>query len=348
MKIVKYLSFIALSIVTVDFHAYFSLFELFLIGYAFISLDLNKKIERLNIYIILILLLNIIYLIGWCIFSQQIRMDLIRDTYVCISIMLLFFSKLNSRDIVTAIIIASVGEIVSSFLVYHEITKFIIVPLIFLILLIKDSFTFIVSSMIYSLVSLIINAKTGLLLAVNGVINRFREMSINYKALLIAASLVFAVSYSDQIVAVTKKLNVTSGEASTKERYMLLTVGWANFESNPVFGTGPNSYQEYLSKKAKNEDQKQRYHTLEPHNFFLELLSERGIIGLVLWLFPFCVFWVHRKKMDRRFIYLLISFFIVLFLGLLDQYLRFVLVLVISYGMQVLNQKEDHLRRLTE
>ncbi len=105
-------------------------------------------------------------------------------------------------------------------------------------------------------------------------------------------------------------------------RVMLWEAGWKTVKENPIFGQGVcDARQSFFDKKNENENlakywkkyiafrqEKSGYGT-HPHNTFLEIWSEFGIIGLSTLLFLFLFPLSMQPKQHRMFLYLIVACF---------------------------------------
>ena len=93
-----------------------------------------------------------------------------------------------------------------------------------------------------------------------------------------------------------------SGSASNIERWGMAKIALSAFSSSPLFGIGALNYSSYLVEYADpGIIRSEVVATLTPHNFFLEILSELGLIGfcafcLILASIFFALHYAHRKK----------------------------------------------------
>jgi O-antigen ligase len=104
---------------------------------------------------------------------------------------------------------------------------------------------------------------------------------------MLAAAVVVAVKWQDlQAFKRDKNVSVASMRESASLRPMLAVIAWRLFEEYPVFGCG---YGQYLAsaKPLFSErfsempvDQAKQY---IQHNIFLSLLTETGLVGLLLY-----------------------------------------------------------------
>ena len=86
------------------------------------------------------------------------------------------------------------------------------------------------------------------------------------------------------------------------------------FKDNPIFGSGLKTFREICSDSAYENIPSYEASTrctTHPHNYYLEILSELGIVGLMLFLFPLVV--LGKKLIPiSKFNILKVSFFAIL------------------------------------
>jgi len=74
------------------------------------------------------------------------------------------------------------------------------------------------------------------------------------------------------------------------------------FQNQPIFGLGTNSFRLHCNEQKYKY--KENSCTTHPHNFYIQILAELGIIGF---LFIFTFFYYFVYKISKQFIYLLYS-----------------------------------------
>ena len=112
--------------------------------------------------------------------------------------------------------------------------------------------------------------------------------------------------------------NINESTESNNERRILLQIVKEEFNEKPLLGVGPinfNNYaQSHLGYKLRNS-------LLTPHNLYLEILCENGIIGLMLFLNIIIIIFKALKykktKMSVKFgsIYILVYYMFSTFTG---------------------------------
>ncbi|MGA9389588.1 MAG: O-antigen ligase family protein [Candidatus Sulfotelmatobacter sp.] len=95
-------------------------------------------------------------------------------------------------------------------------------------------------------------------------------------ALVGSGSLLIALSFDDQRRALTERLH-ESGPVDFREA--VYTGGWQMFLEKPLTGWGVNQMPAELARHVSGYSEKELY----PHNTYLELLVEHGVLGLVLY-----------------------------------------------------------------
>jgi O-antigen ligase len=104
---------------------------------------------------------------------------------------------------------------------------------------------------------------------------RLRRVSIAVAAMG-ALALLITLSFDDQRRALTDRLQ-ESGPVDFREA--VYTGGWQMFLEKPFTGWGVNQMPAELARHVSGYNEKELY----PHNTYLELLVEHGILGLALY-----------------------------------------------------------------
>jgi len=85
------------------------------------------------------------------------------------------------------------------------------------------------------------------------------------------------------------------GEVSLRGRTSELIVGWMMFRDHPILGVGvenyPVHYQEYSRRVGLDPRTEQR----SPHNLYVEVLAERGLLGFLFFL---AILWVIYRSLE--------------------------------------------------
>ncbi|MBL6980971.1 MAG: O-antigen ligase family protein [Anaerolineales bacterium] len=79
------------------------------------------------------------------------------------------------------------------------------------------------------------------------------------------------------------------GEVSLRGRTSEMLVGWMMFLDRPIFGVGVENYPVYYQEYSRRVGLDPRTEARSPHNLYLEVLAERGLLGfaffmLILWM----------------------------------------------------------------
>jgi O-antigen ligase len=104
---------------------------------------------------------------------------------------------------------------------------------------------------------------------------RLRRVSIAV-AVVGALALLITLSFDDQRRALTERLH-ESGPLDFREA--VYSGGWQMFLEKPLMGWGVNQMPSELARHVSGYNEKELY----PHNTYLELLVEHGIVGLLLY-----------------------------------------------------------------
>lgn len=134
------------------------------------------------------------------------------------------------------------------------------------------------------------------------IIVRNRKRAV-FPALLFAALIIFFIGntfgFQDESVVIREQLNMAA---------------ISMFRAAPVIGNGLGNFLVQLPSHLVSRT----IYFLQPvHNIYLLLLSETGILGLVLFLW---IVWKAAKTAIYNFSYIHISLFLLLLLGLVDHY----------------------------
>lgn len=84
-------------------------------------------------------------------------------------------------------------------------------------------------------------------------------------------------------------------ENGTRWRMALLQVGWNMFLSQPWLGHGPNTYGTAFSAFQLHPG----YYSVNPHNFYLQILAEMGLIGFLAFAFWFRSIFVLMSRANH-------------------------------------------------
>ncbi|MGH7374838.1 MAG: O-antigen ligase family protein [Candidatus Rokuibacteriota bacterium] len=87
-------------------------------------------------------------------------------------------------------------------------------------------------------------------------------------------------------------------EAGVQERVYMWKSGFALWRERPLLGVGPGGVKREYSRYALSEAFKKR--TSHVHNTPLQILVERGVLGLAAWLWIWAAFFTHAIGLLRR------------------------------------------------
>lgn len=95
-------------------------------------------------------------------------------------------------------------------------------------------------------------------------------------------------------------------DSSIQERRLLMTVAWIMFGANPLLGVGVGNYsaryEDYVSAASSSARQYADPSLLHfPHNLYLEIAAESGVVGLVLFAFLAISCFLALNRGARRF-----------------------------------------------
>ncbi len=87
-------------------------------------------------------------------------------------------------------------------------------------------------------------------------------------------------------------------ESGVRERVYMWKSGFAMWRERPLLGAGPGGVKREYSRYALPEAFKKR--TSHVHNTPLQILVERGLLGLAAWLWIWVAFYTHAIRLLRR------------------------------------------------
>ena len=130
-------------------------------------------------------------------------------------------------------------------------------------------------------------------------------------------------------------------DASNVERFTLFRIAFKAFASQPLIGIGSLNFPQYIIKEGLFQGlSAEKIDILQPHNTFLQVLAEEGLIGLFFFtFFIFLIFFLVKNlaefsSIEKRYIYGLQLFFIGMFfnfvLGYVASQFRFFLMLMVG------------------
>lgn len=89
--------------------------------------------------------------------------------------------------------------------------------------------------------------------------------------------------------------NISQETESNNERTLLIEITIEEIKNNPIFGVGPGNFNNYAQKCLGYN---LRTSDLSPHNIYLEILAEYGIVGFYIFIM---ILWnIIKKLFDRR------------------------------------------------
>lgn len=87
-------------------------------------------------------------------------------------------------------------------------------------------------------------------------------------------------------------------ESGVRERVYMWKSGFAMWRERPLLGVGPGGVKREYSRYALPEAVKKR--TGHVHNTPLQILAERGLLGLAAWIWIWVTFYAHAVRLLRR------------------------------------------------
>jgi putative inorganic carbon (hco3(-)) transporter len=115
---------------------------------------------------------------------------------------------------------------------------------------------------------------------------RIRPLEVIGVLILIIGMVAFLPDqYSSRLNTITQvvtgQTNVRE-EASIRGRLSELLVSWQMFTEHPILGVGVGNYPLYYQSYSRKIGLDPRTENREPHNLFLEIASETGLVGLIV------------------------------------------------------------------
>lgn len=133
----------------------------------------------------------------------------------------------------------------------------------------------------------------------------FVLLLVNNKIYLGPIIYTFINGKSAQLPVSKKSQNEESSLSSYIVRKNLILNGIYLFKSSPTLGVGPGQFRYFL----KNEEKYPIDKNYSPHNYFIEMLSQYGIMGIILFAIPLFLFLLKLRKGKWNFLFTLIIFF---------------------------------------
>ena len=133
----------------------------------------------------------------------------------------------------------------------------------------------------------------GGVLTVAATVRRGRWVLVGGLLLLAASALVAPYELRHRFLSMADP-----EEAGVRERIYMWESGLAMWRERPILGVGPGGVKREYVKYAREEAVKKR--TGHVHNTPLQILVERGVLGLAAWLWLWLAFYAHAIRRLRR------------------------------------------------
>lgn len=133
----------------------------------------------------------------------------------------------------------------------------------------------------------------GGVLTVAASVRRSRWVLVGGLILLAAGALVAPYELRHRFLSMTDP-----EEAGLRERIYMWRSGLAMWRERPILGVGPGGVKRDYSRYALEEASKKR--TGHVHNTPLQILVERGVLGLAAWLWLWIAFYAHALRRLRE------------------------------------------------
>ncbi|HTK82677.1 MAG TPA: O-antigen ligase family protein, partial [Bacteroidota bacterium] len=113
---------------------------------------------------------------------------------------------------------------------------------------------------------------------------RSSKMRLAIVGLLAVAGMVFILLFQAEIIQKIENISALSGESTIARRMYIYEGAWRAFAASPVIGNGIGNFVVFLPKFRPPEYWMVKSEDIAPHahNLVLEILSETGIVGLLL------------------------------------------------------------------
>ena len=162
------------------------------------------------------------------------------------------------------------------------------------------------------------NSRTGYLIAITLIlliIISFLQKNEIKKMLLAIALFSFSLFFAGKDVF-TERLNLANNDlnsiqenkfsSSTGYRYVWLLHGLESFQNNLLLGTGVGSYKPTLKMYLDNNNLPyEEFLTQNPHNEFISIGVQTGLIGLTIFLLLLLFLFIKCKKVPLLWLYFL-------------------------------------------
>jgi O-antigen ligase len=133
----------------------------------------------------------------------------------------------------------------------------------------------------------------GGVLTVAATVRRGRWALVGGLLLLVAGALVSPYELRHRFLSMADP-----EEAGVRERIYMWKSGLAMWRERPILGVGPGGVKRDYVRYAREEALKKR--TGHVHNTPLQILVERGVLGLAAWLWVWIAFYAHAIRRLRR------------------------------------------------
>ena len=168
----------------------------------------------------------------------------------------------------------------------------------------------------------------------------------------------FAINFSDYlkfryIDLIYSKIKLKDERKEFLDKSIYITLyksGFYVFKNNPWFGVGNKNYRIETCDPKKNSIQKEYRCLTHPHQVYIEMLSEHGIIGtiIIMSIFFYLAFRIIRKIIDSKnyiqvgcLVFLLINFIPVLPSGAFFNNYNLTLFMINFSLMYAVNKKTN-------
>ena len=188
------------------------------------------------------------------------------------------------------------------------------------------------------LISLLSGSRKALFVLFTGlfIVFFFCGQNKNYKdkiktiiaTIAVIAFIIYLVSsidvFTNVLIRAQKLIDGLNGTAaldfSSQERIRMIKEGWTVFKSNPILGEGVYASYHYFGTYS--------------HNNFIEVLMNTGLLGFIIYYFPFLIYFIkffRVDKNDKRFTLLLFFYCWFVFggIGMVSYYEKIVMIMVI-------------------
>ena len=334
----------------------FGLGEFFLIIILFFSNFMKKGNNKKN-YIIYLknnfnselfkIGLFIIFLIGYFFWTNISKSFVIKDVVKWLTIfteMFLINKSLNNNkkiiDLLISFMLFSKLSEYHTFNTIYSLHYFFIIP-IFNLLYIKNKsnnykYLLYLICLIYFFIGKSRSALILLMIYIayewaNFVLINLISKKFNNKIKALGVIFLFIVGsiFSIQYI----KSNTSLSTESNNERRILIQIVFEEFKTHPILGVGPINFNNYAQNTL---GYRLRNNQLTPHNLYLEILSENGIIGFMLFLNILSILFRIIKKQNLDFsvkfsaLYILVYYMFSTFTGT-NRIVFTILFAVVSY-----------------